>query len=245
MMHSLPKRKPNSLPRPHGLSKTHVIKLGGLDLIPDLSGALYVPDYQTLLIADLHLEQGASLARRGVHVPPYDSRQSLAQLAAVVNAINPERLIFLGDSFHDHASEHFIGDEDRSALMRITDSRNTIWLTGNHDPCGPQSLAGESADIVMLGPVALRHEPKLDLENTFEISGHLHPGATIWQRGRNIRTKCFIADEHRLIMPAFGSYTGAFGITHPAFDGLFDHTKTQVLMLGKTALHKFPRNKFR
>ena len=62
------------------MSRTHRISLGGLDFIPDLSGALYVPEFATLLVADLHLEKGTSLARRGVHLPPYDTRESLDQL---------------------------------------------------------------------------------------------------------------------------------------------------------------------
>lgn len=245
MMHSLPKLKPNLSTRPHGLSKTHVIKLGGLDLIPDLSGSLFVPDYNTLLVADLHLEQGASLARRGIHAPPYDSRQSLAQLASVVSAISPEQLIFLGDSFHDSSAEKYIADEDRAALLQITALRNTMWITGNHDPYASESLGGESADEVILGPITLRHVPKLDLGDEFEISGHLHPGATITQRGRHIRTKCFVGDERRLILPAFGSYTGAFSISAPAFNNLFDDSKTEVFMLGQSAIHKFPRHKLR
>ena len=60
--------------RPRGLSKEHRISLNGLDFIPDLSGALFVPDFKTLLVADLHLEKASNLARRGVHLPPYDTR---------------------------------------------------------------------------------------------------------------------------------------------------------------------------
>jgi metallophosphoesterase superfamily enzyme len=83
------------------LSRSHRITLSGLDFIPDLSGALFVPEFAALLVADLHLEKGTSLARRGVHLPPYDTRESLTQLKAVVDETQPRRLIFLGDSFHD------------------------------------------------------------------------------------------------------------------------------------------------
>ena len=54
--------------RPCGLSKIHKIMLGGVELVPDLSGALYVPEFETLIISDLHLEQGSSLSRRVVHL---------------------------------------------------------------------------------------------------------------------------------------------------------------------------------
>ncbi len=55
-----PKPRTTSSARPCGLSRTHRIGLGGLDFIPDLSGALYAPDFATLLVADLHLEKGTA-----------------------------------------------------------------------------------------------------------------------------------------------------------------------------------------
>ena len=97
-----PKPLISSSTRPCGLSRTQRITLGGVDFIPDLSGALYAPEFDALIVADLHLEKASSLARRGVHLPPYDTRVTLTQLAAAVDACNPRRLIFLGDSFHDN-----------------------------------------------------------------------------------------------------------------------------------------------
>ncbi len=82
-----PKPPTNSSTRPCGLSKEQRISLGGLDFMPDLSGALYVPDFEALLVADLHLEKASNLARRGVHLPPYDTRASLMQLEAVIAQI--------------------------------------------------------------------------------------------------------------------------------------------------------------
>ena len=70
--------------------------LGGVELIPDLSGALYAPEYETLIIADLHLEQGTSLARRGIHVPPFDTEVTLAHLEkAALRHVEHERLVAL------------------------------------------------------------------------------------------------------------------------------------------------------
>ena len=76
-----------------------------------------------------------------------------------------------------------------------------------------------------------------------EIAGHLHPAASVAQRGRRIRCRCFIADGRRIIMPAFGSYTGALNISAEAFAGLFDDF--HVWMLGARAIHRFPAKKVR
>ncbi len=229
--------------KPCGLSRSQRIRLAGLDFIPDLSGALYVPDFLALLVADLHLEKGTSLARRGVHLPPYDTRQSLRQLSGVIQAAKPLRLIFLGDSFHDDGARQRI-DKDDLATLRATTSRiETLWITGNHDPHPPTDIGGKIASEIALGPVVLRHEPQPLAPGTFEIAGHLHPAAAIESRGRHIRCRCFIADDRRMILPAFGSYTGALSVRSEAFDGLFGDY--QVWMIGTKNIHRFPASKVR
>jgi metallophosphoesterase superfamily enzyme len=57
-----------------------MMQLAGMELQPCLSGAVYVPAYEALLVADLHLEKGSSRAHLGVHLPPYDTRAGLAAL---------------------------------------------------------------------------------------------------------------------------------------------------------------------
>ncbi|MFM8746133.1 MAG: metallophosphoesterase, partial [Aestuariivirga sp.] len=104
-----------------------------MEFIPDLSGALFAPDLRTLLVADLHLEKGSSLARRGVHLPPYDTRQSLLQLGAVMAATGAERLILLGDSFHDEGARGRIDAADLALLRSLVAAADTLWIAGNHD----------------------------------------------------------------------------------------------------------------
>ena len=233
-----PKPRTPSSTRPCGLSRSHRITLSGLDFIPDLSGALYAPEFRALLVADLHLEKGTSLARRGVHLPPYDTRESLLQLRAAVEAARPERLIFLGDSFHDGQARERIDAADLALLRTITSGAETVWITGNHDPAPPGDVGGIIIEEMALGPVTLRHQPKALREGEAEIAGHLHPAAAVQARGHRIRCRCFIADERRLIMPAFGSYTGALSVRSAAFEGLFG--AFHVWMIGDRAVHRFP-----
>ena len=213
--------------------------LGGLELLPHLSGALYVPAYETLIISDLHFEQGTSLARRGIHVPPFDTAVTLDVLDATLSTTHAKRLIFLGDSFHDTQGEERLNETHLSRLRIITNQYETLWIIGNHDPHPPQSLGGHGAETIALGPLTLRHEPAKKLKNEIEIAGHLHPGCGLSLRGRRVRGKCFIADQTRLIMPAFGAYTGGLSINSEAFKGLFDFEQTKIWMIGKSSLHRF------
>ncbi len=221
------------------MAKRHVIKLAGIDFVPEPSGALFAPDLKTLLVADLHLEQGTSLARRGMHVPPFDTAATLDLLQKVIAATKPWRLVLLGDSFHDRFAHAMMPNEHRTRLLDITSAIETIWISGNHDP-DPPSVGGFAVAACQLGPITLRHEPALKVDDEFEIAGHLHPGAVVVQRGIATRTKCFVADNRRLIMPAFGAYTGALNVRSKAFAGVFEPANTHVWMLGRTDIHRFP-----
>lgn len=238
-----PKPRENSSKRPAALPSPHAIKFGGLTLAPDLSGVLHVAELQTLIISDLHLEQGTSLARRGIRVPPFDTHLTIGLLEQVVKHFAPQRLIFLGDSFHDGDGENRLEEELLARLSSIAATHDTFWICGNHDPLPPQKLPGHAADHVLLGPLMLRHEPGELHSEMWEISGHLHPGCGVTQRGRRVYGKCFIADQRRLIMPAFGAYTGALPVYSDAYRGLFTHEETSVWMLGRERIYKFPFNR--
>ncbi len=221
------------------MSRGHAIIVGGVTFVPDHTGALYAPDFKTLLIADLHLEQGASLARRGIHVPPFDTEATIAQLESVLAKTKPWRMVLLGDSFHDRKAHTLLPGPLHQRLLQITGEVETVWLSGNHDPEAPLGFGGVCLPEHKLDGITLRHEPTPSLTG-FEIAGHLHPGATLVQRGIAMRSKCFIADDRRIIMPAFGSYTGALSVRSKPYWKLFDENRTQVWMIGKSAIHRFP-----
>jgi DNA ligase-associated metallophosphoesterase len=236
-------RKPptSSSTKPCGSSELTRIGVGGLDFLADLTGALYTPDYRALLVADLHFEKGSSGARRGVHLPPYDTRSTLLALMGAVERHRPERLLALGDSFHDRAGPDRLDDADRAAIRRLGNAVEVMWITGNHDPTLPTSLGGRIAEEIALGPVMLRHEPRALAE--CEIAGHLHPVAAITRRGRSLRRKCFIGNGGRLVMPAFGAYAGGLNVLSAPFGVLFPERRFRVWMIGGRAIHVFPSDR--
>ncbi|MGJ3261694.1 MAG: ligase-associated DNA damage response endonuclease PdeM [Salinarimonas sp.] len=197
------------------------IALGRLALVLDREGVAWLPDHRTLLVADLHLEKGSSHARRGFLLPPYDTRETLARLAARIDAHAPARVIALGDSFHDRDGPARLDAHARDALAALQAGRDWLWLTGNHDPALPASLGGEVADAVVIDDVVLRHEPRTEGAAGPEICGHLHPVAKVRGRGRAMRARCFAHDGTRLVMPAFGAYAGGLNVCDAAFAPLF------------------------
>jgi uncharacterized protein len=197
------------------------LALGRLELVPDLSGALYLPGEATLLVADLHLEKGSSLAiRRGMMLPPYDSAATLAALTEACRRYAPRRIIALGDSFHDRTASQRLSTGDLSVLSGLITGREMIWITGNHDPDAPVGLGGEVLAEMELAGVMLRHEPSVRTLLP-EIAGHLHPAAKVRGRGRALRRRCFALSANRLVMPAMGAYAGGLNLRDRAFAPLF------------------------
>ena len=146
--------------------------VAGVELIADLSGALFWEAQRLLVVSDLHLEKGSSFAARGVLLPPYDTAATLGRLASVIAYHEPRMVIALGDSFHDRDAHRRLSDIDRGAITAMQAGRDWIWIAGNHDPALPSDLGGAIASEVCIGPIAFRHEPT----GAFgEIAGHPLP----------------------------------------------------------------------
>lgn len=194
--------------------------LGRLAIVPDLSGALFLPEERTLVVADLHLEKGSAYAMRGVMLPPYDTTATLAALSAAILRLRPARVIALGDSFHDRQAEARLAPQTLAALHLMQQGRDWLWITGNHDPVVGARVGGESADAIVLGGVTFRHEPD-PAETGYEVAGHLHPAAKLRMRGRALRRRCFALSPRRCVMPAMGAYAGGLNLRDAAFRPLF------------------------
>ncbi|MGF1562154.1 MAG: ligase-associated DNA damage response endonuclease PdeM [Geminicoccaceae bacterium] len=209
--------------------------LNGRRVLADPSGALWLADEAMLIVADLHLEKGSAFAGKGIALPPYDTRATLARLELVVAGYQPRTVVCLGDSFHDCAGPARLVPDERIALRRLTGSCDWLWLAGNHDPVPPRDLGGRSAVELDLGDLALRHEP-LAGPAAGEIAGHLHPKASVLASGRRLSRRCFLTDGCRVILPAFGAFTGGLDVLDAAFDGLMQPA-FHALLLGERKLH--------
>ena len=210
------------------------VSVAGVDLVADLSGALYWEEQRLLVVSDLHLEKGSSFAARGVLLPPYDTVATLGRLAAVIARHDPRMVIALGDSFHDRSAHDRLSVPDRAAIAAMQARRDWIWISGNHDPALPCDFGGTVASEVAIGPIAFRHEPS---GAAGEIAGHLHPKARVSRRGRSVERRCFASDGERAVMPAFGAYTGGLSIRDPAFTKIFQTPGFMAHVLGDRRLH--------
>ena len=213
------------------------VEVAGASLVGDPAGALYWPEQGLLAVADLHLEKGSSFAARGVLLPPYDTAATLARLARLVAHYAPRVVVALGDSFHDSDGPARIGEADRAAVGALQRGRQWIWIAGNHDPERPDGLGGSFCDTFACGQIVFRHAPRIDAAVDGEVAGHLHPVARVVQRGRAVSRRCFAVDARRLVMPAFGAYTGGLNIRDRAFADVFGTLAFTAHMLGEQRLY--------
>jgi uncharacterized protein len=216
--------------------------IAGVDMLADLSGALFWKEQSLLVVSDLHLEKGSSFAARGVLLPPYDTVATLGRLASVIARHDPKIVLALGDSFHDRTAHERLSTPDREAIAALQARRDWIWISGNHDPALSSDLGGIVASEVAIGPIVFRHEPT---GSVGEIAGHLHPKARVATRARWLERRCFASDGERAVMPAFGAYTGGLSIRDDAFSKIFASTAFMAHVLGDARLHTIAASKCR
>lgn len=212
-----------------------LMELAGVEVLLRPSGALWLASERLLAVADLHLEKGSAYAARGQLLPPYDTRETLARLAAEVARLRPRAVVLLGDSFHDRHGEARLAPPDAKAVRAIAAVADLIWITGNHDRDGPSALSGEVVSEICASGLTLTHEPCAS-PRLGEIAGHLHPAARIKGRVGSVRRRCFITDGERLVAPAFGAYAGGLSVKDAVFRGLFVRAPLAVA-LGERQTH--------
>lgn len=202
------------------------ITLGSHELLARRSGTLYWPAQGVLCVSDLHLGKSERMARSGgALLPPYETRDTLARLTAEIEATSPRHVICLGDSFDDLDAACGLDESDRLTLKRMAAGRDWTWIEGNHDP-GPIDLPGSHRSEILIEGLGFRH---IATDLTPEISGHYHPKFRLGLRGLSVTRPCFLADDRRVILPAFGSYTGGLSSRSPVLASIMGQGARAIL----------------
>ena len=192
------------------------IELAGenIELLPDR--ALWWPTGGVLFVADLHLGKAATYRALGQPVPGGTTQENLARLDRLIDRLGVRRVVFLGDFLHAAqartapllAAVH--AWRDRHPALACT------LVRGNHDSRAGDPPASLRFDVVdephLIGPFAACHHPQRH-DTHFVLAGHLHPACRLHGRGRDsLRMPCFVQESDRLILPAFGEFTGGWRV---------------------------------
>lgn len=189
------------------------LAFGGHDFRVAGGAALFWPLHNALILADLHLEKGSAFAVHGQMLPPHDSLETLDRIAQLIDATGADTVWCLGDNFHDENGPARMPDATAERLSTLVGRVDWHWITGNHDEQLPSGIGGAIVDEAELDGLILRHraDPK-DLRP--ELSGHFHPKHRVTARGRSVSRPCFVEGASKLILPAFGAFTGGLAASH-------------------------------
>jgi uncharacterized protein len=210
---------------PHSRAMTrHAFTLGPAALLALPSGGLYWPEQAALIVSDLHLGKSERLARRGgALLPPYENHATLSKLDADIEATAARQVICLGDSFDDLTAADQLAEDARLWLTRLMAGRDWVWIEGNHD-AGPVDLSGRHLAELHQAGLTFRHIAAAAPQGP-EISGHYHPKARLPGRA----APCFLIDTTRVILPAYGAFTGGLACDHPDLQALMSPRALAVL----------------
>ena len=199
------------------------VELGGHELVLLGDGAVYWPEQQTLLVADTHFGKEATFRRALIPVPTGVTDSTLATLDRLIDRIEPRRLVFLGDLFHDKRSLTVATQRSMTAFFDRHDSVTMVLVRGNHDaatgrlpPTWPIEDVGPRWRI---DSVALEHFPADPPEGcSLLMCGHLHPAVRLRHGDDRMgKLACFWHHAGTLVLPAIGEFTGTATVS-PAGD---------------------------
>jgi metallophosphoesterase superfamily enzyme len=177
------------------------------------SGALWMPDARTLLLADVHLGFGWALRRRG-HLGPVTDGGVGRKLADLVAELSPETVVFLGDLVHAPRP----APQERDMVERILRALppRLVVVIGNHDRGFvrdyPELAVEVCAEWSHGGVVAVHGDKQLPVAEHV-IAGHLHPAiGVVDHAGATRKVPAFVAGRNVTLLPAFSPFAAGFDV---------------------------------
>lgn len=209
----------------------------GLALLP--GRAVWQPATRTLWIADLHLGKAAAFRALGQPAPAGTTAENLRRLDALIDAQGARRLVVLGDFLHARASR------TPELLRQLRDWRaaraglDCVVVRGNHDARAgdaPADFGIVSVDepFTLAGVEGWHHDESDDEpgDGAIRLSGHIHPVVRLTGPGRDrLRLPCYCLGAGRIVLPAFGEFTGGHSVDPRVWPALVATTDERLFPL--------------
>lgn len=214
---------------------TITLEIAGSPLMLLPEKVVFLPESDTLLVADAHIGKATSFRQLGVPVPSGTTGETLAALTRLIHRLAAKRIVFLGDFLHSARS---LSADTFAAVLRWRELHSAVELTlvrGNHD-----DRAGDPPAVLDIQPfdqplrlkgLALSHHPR-PAAGAFVLAGHLHPCVSVGGRAHDWhRLPCFWFSNQVGVLPAFGAFTGMQAIQARAGERVFAAAPDRVFEL--------------
>ena len=173
-------------------------------------GVAWLPEEETIVVADVHVGYELAVQRRGGYLPPVARGAAVgARLAALARSVGANRVILAGDLRH---STRDVDDLERAELddfAAVVRAQATLDVVlGNHDR-GDALVGGGNHRSLVVGTVTIVHQPPATIPSRWTICGHLHPRVTLSdETGVSAAYRCALIGVRMLVLPAFSDWAG-------------------------------------
>lgn len=167
---------------------------------------LYLENYKTLIISDIHIGYEDSLTKKGFMIPKVHFKEFLSRLSNML--VNVDTVVINGDLKHDFGGISSTEYKESKELFDLLKGKKIILNEGNHDPV----LKFLVKDIIIqdyckVGDVLICHGDKIvNEESKIIIIGHEHAAVGLKEGMRVEKYKCFLKGKYKsktlIVMPS-------------------------------------------
>jgi putative SbcD/Mre11-related phosphoesterase len=182
------------------------------------SGALWLEEARTLIVADAHLGYGWAQQRRG-QLGPVGDGGIVDKLMAVVGEFAAGEILFLGDTVH--APNPGLAEREmvEGVLRELTARARVRIVEGNHDRAFRRDFGHLHCDIDRYwrrGELLALHGDRLHLELPeagHYVMGHVHPAVGLRDHaGARRKVPAFLSGERATLLPAFSPFAAGLDV---------------------------------
>lgn len=203
-----------------------------LILLPER--ALFWAQKKMLIVADPHFGKAQVFREHGIPVPTGTTTADLQRLSRLMDGLQPEILLFLGDFTHGALDAPEVYTRLMAPWRETYADISFLLVSGNHDRHSdiPPSfrfdwIGAERRE----GPFVFTHQPRRSASG-YNLAGHLHPAVALTGRGGLKATlPCFVFGTAQALLPAFGGFTGSQLIRPKPEDAVFVIADDAVMQL--------------
>ena len=194
------------------MSRTETVILKGVawQLLPEK--AVFWKSKEMLILGDLHLGKAGHFRKSGIPAPGRINTKNLERLTHLIDHFVPKTVLILGDLFHSSANREWFEFEEW--LHRYNDT-DFILITGNHDQLHHSFYEAANFKLhseLKISPFLFVHDvdsAQKKERDLIVVGGHIHPAVKLTGKGRqSLRFPAFIISDERVVLPAFGEFTG-------------------------------------
>ena len=182
------------------------------------SGALWIAETSTAIIADAHLGYSWAQRRRGELGPLLDS-QTAAKLHKLCDSLQPKEIVFLGDIVHAPRPCAPEREWIEKTLTDLSRCATLVAVRGNHDRAFAREFAHlpvRTTEVWSNATITAIHGDHFGVAFPNDhalVVGHLHPSLGVPDgSGAAHKLPVFLVNSACIVLPAFSPFAGGYDV---------------------------------